>query len=144
MVTIHVPMNGEKRRHTVPGGTTAQSLLSDQQFREDWQIPEGARPVVNGKLAESETPLRNGDTLSVQTAPGMKERTISRREIERKLKKLGFIGPIRGRGSHDHFKNAAGKRVDIPRHRRDIKIGTIKGIIKQAGLAMSVKQFLDS
>jgi len=39
-------------------------------------------------------------------------------------------------GSHHHFKHAEKKgKVTIPHPKKDIPIGTVKGVLKQAGLS---------
>jgi predicted RNA binding protein YcfA (HicA-like mRNA interferase family) len=70
---------------------------------------------------------------------------LSWREIERALKKAGFIpAPARGKGSHLAFyrvsENDEKRLVIVPR-KKDIPIGTVHAIIKQAGL--SVQGFID-
>lgn len=60
------------------------------------------------------------------------------REIARKLRKLGCEEiPRRGGGSHRKWINrAVGQGTIIPDHgAKDLKMGTVKGVVKQLGLA---------
>jgi predicted RNA binding protein YcfA (HicA-like mRNA interferase family) len=60
---------------------------------------------------------------------------VSRRELVRKLKALGFEGPFPG-GKHQ-WMNLAGLRVTIPNpHGSDIDPGLIRRILRQAGIAL--------
>ena len=56
------------------------------------------------------------------------------KEIEKILKADGWYF-VTAKGSHNQYKHAVklGK-VTVPNHRGDIPIGTIKAILKQAGL----------
>jgi len=61
---------------------------------------------------------------------------ISRRELIRRFRKLGFDGPISG-GRHG-FMARADLKVRIPNpHRRDISIALQNEILRQAGIAQS-------
>lgn len=55
------------------------------------------------------------------------------RELIMLLKANGFIF-IRQSGSHAIYKNKAGKMVVVPIHSKDIPIGTLNGILKDADL----------
>jgi len=62
---------------------------------------------------------------------------ITSRELIRALKKAGFEEQ-RQRGSHLHLKRISdGKRVTIPVHaHRTLPIGTLKGILRDAGITV--------
>lgn len=58
---------------------------------------------------------------------------ISRKELIRKLRRLGFEGPISG-GKHQFMKKAQLK-LHIPNpHRGDISAGLVRRIAQQAGI----------
>lgn len=60
---------------------------------------------------------------------------VSRRELVRKLKALGFRGPFPG-GKHQWMQRA-GLRVTIPNlHRSAIDPGLIRRILRQAGITL--------
>lgn len=55
------------------------------------------------------------------------------REVIRALEKAGFV-VIRIKGSHHILHNATTNRtVTVPNHRRDMKMGLLKSIIRSAG-----------
>ncbi|MEK7585103.1 MAG: type II toxin-antitoxin system HicA family toxin [Patescibacteria group bacterium] len=57
---------------------------------------------------------------------------ISRRELIRKLRKLGFVGPYSG-GKHE-FMEKGNLRLVIPNpHHGDIGVGLLSIILKQIG-----------
>lgn len=67
------------------------------------------------------------------------------RDVARKLKSLGCEElPRRGKGSHRVWLNAVnGKLAPVPNWgSRDLKIGTLRRIVKQLGLAW--KKFQDA
>jgi predicted RNA binding protein YcfA (HicA-like mRNA interferase family) len=66
--------------------------------------------------------------------------SLAAKDIIFVLKKLGFVED-RQKGSHKVFIRAADQRaVVVPWHSGDLKQGTIRSIIKKAGL--SVEEFL--
>lgn len=61
--------------------------------------------------------------------------TISRKELIRKFKSLGYLGPFSG-GKHQ-FMTKGKKKIHIPNPHgsRDIHISLVKEIIRQAGIS---------
>lgn len=57
---------------------------------------------------------------------------LSAREILGALAKVGFV-PVGQKGSHVRLKRADGRIVMVPRH-AEVTIGTLRSIIRQAGL----------
>lgn len=55
---------------------------------------------------------------------------MKRRDLEKKLKELGFVFSHNG-GNHDMFKNGSGRVISVPRH-REVDEFTAKGILKDA------------
>jgi predicted RNA binding protein YcfA (HicA-like mRNA interferase family) len=62
---------------------------------------------------------------------------LSGSQVTRGLEKLGFV-QVRQRGSHLVFRRGSSGCV-VPKH-KEIKIGTLAGILKQAGI--TVEEFL--
>lgn len=70
-------------------------------------------------------------------------RSIRYREFIKKLSKLKNIELQRqGNGSHVIWQSSKGKRIPIPRHTKDIPIGTVMSILRELDLKMSFSQFL--
>ena len=64
------------------------------------------------------------------------------REIVQRLKALGFQFDRQAAGSHEIWFNPSTHRyTTIPNHRGDMPEGTLRAILKQAG--MTQEQFLD-
>ncbi|MBI5356814.1 type II toxin-antitoxin system HicA family toxin [Candidatus Collierbacteria bacterium] len=64
----------------------------------------------------------------------MKLPSLRPREITRILNKAGFI-EVRSAGSHRIFSHPnCEQNVAVPFHNRDLKMGTLRGIIKQSGM----------
>lgn len=57
---------------------------------------------------------------------------MNKRELEKLLKQAGFKGY--GGGRHDIWSKQGYPPIPVPRHAGDIPIGTLKSILKAAGL----------
>jgi len=57
---------------------------------------------------------------------------MTKREIEKLLKKAGFVKHPGGK--HDIWVKSGCPPIPVPRHKGDIPIGTAKNILKAAGL----------
>ncbi len=70
----------------------------------------------------------------------MKLPALKPKEVVGMLKKAGYF-KVRQRGSHGNFSHPDRPTiVSVPIHNRDLKMGTLRGIIKQTG--MEGKDFL--
>lgn len=57
------------------------------------------------------------------------------REVARKLRTFGFAFDRPGPGSHEVWRNAAtGRKVTLPHHSRDMAEGTLRAILREAGI----------
>lgn len=66
---------------------------------------------------------------------------FSYREVTRKLRALGFAFDRTAAGSHEIWRSdVTGRRTTIPHHARDIPEGTLRAIVREAGV--SVEEFL--
>lgn len=64
------------------------------------------------------------------------------RDIIRKLRRVGFQFDWQAKGSHEIWWNPSTRmRTTIPNHPGTLPEGTVRSIIKQAGI--EVKEFLD-
>lgn len=64
------------------------------------------------------------------------------RVVARKLKSQGFDFFREARGSHEiWYSSLSGRYTTLPRHRGDIPEGTLRAILKQAGI--TIEDFLD-
>jgi predicted RNA binding protein YcfA (HicA-like mRNA interferase family) len=62
-------------------------------------------------------------------------------EVIRRLRRAGFIFDRQARGSHEIWWNPVTRaRTTVPRHPGDLPEGTVRAIVKQAGL--TVEEFL--
>lgn len=65
------------------------------------------------------------------------------REIVRRLRALGFVFDRAGAGSHELWRHAVtGRKVTVPHHARDMAEGTLRAILREAGIA--VDHFLNA
>jgi len=61
-------------------------------------------------------------------------------EIARKLRVLGFRFDRQARGSHEIWRHSSGRRTTVPCHRRAMPEGTLRAILREAGI--EVEDFL--
>jgi predicted RNA binding protein YcfA (HicA-like mRNA interferase family) len=63
------------------------------------------------------------------------------REVARKLRTFGFVFDRSGPGSHEIWRHAVtGRKVTLPHHARDMAEGTLRAILREAGI--DVEEFL--
>ena len=66
---------------------------------------------------------------------------FSYREVARRLHCLGFVFDRHGPGSHEVWRHAmTGRKVTLPHHSRDMAEGTLRAILREAGI--EVEDFL--
>ncbi len=63
-------------------------------------------------------------------------------KLVKKLKELCGLEFDRHGGRHDIYRTKTGKKIQIPRHSRDLGAGLMRKIIRQTGLDLSLDQFL--
>ncbi len=64
------------------------------------------------------------------------------RQIVRRLKRLGFVFDRQAAGSHEiRFNEQSGRYTTIPNHPGDMPEGTLRAILRQAGV--STEEFLN-
>ncbi len=57
------------------------------------------------------------------------------RELIKLLEENGWYEINKGKGSHRHFKHDdRANKITVPFHNKDLKTGTLNGILKDAGL----------
>jgi predicted RNA binding protein YcfA (HicA-like mRNA interferase family) len=65
------------------------------------------------------------------------------RDVVRKLRKLGFAFDRQARGSHEIWLHGeSGRRTTIPHHRRELREGTVRAILREAEI--EVDDFLNA
>ena len=68
--------------------------------------------------------------------------SLTTRDIVKRLKKAGFVFDRHAKGSHEIWYNPTTKRrTTIPNHPGDVSKGTLKAIIKGAGL--TTEEFIE-
>lgn len=68
---------------------------------------------------------------------------FSYREVAKRLRVFGFRFDRAGAGSHEIWRHSeTGRKVTIPHHARDIAEGTLRAILREAGI--DVNEFLQA
>ena len=57
---------------------------------------------------------------------------MTKKEVEKLLREVGFIK--RSGGKHDIWIKSGFPPIPVPRHKGDIPLGTLRNILKNAGL----------
>ena len=59
-------------------------------------------------------------------------------EVARRLRRLGFAFDRQAKGSHEIWRHAHdGRKTTVPRHPRDIHEGTLRAVLRQAGVGLA-------
>ena len=62
--------------------------------------------------------------------------SVSRNELVRRLRELGFDGPYLSSGPHPYFMKKGDLTIDLPNpHKQDIGIDLLKKILKRAEIS---------
>ena len=57
------------------------------------------------------------------------------RDVIKRLRKFGFAFDRQGPGSHEIWRHReSGKKVTLPRHTKDFAEGTLRAILREAGI----------
>lgn len=120
--------------------TIREFVTSRAFFEATTESPNRMAFWVNGEAVNDDCLLVPGDVLEFQTT--CEKALITPRELIKKLQRLVGLSYQRHGGNHDIWKTADGRTVPIPRHARDLAIGTLKKILKEAGLDLSIREFI--
>lgn len=71
LINITVETNGTSTSYPIKSGKTGADLLSNQDFRDLFQIPDNVVPVING--SKTDRTLFQGDVLSFETKASTKQ-----------------------------------------------------------------------
>ena len=63
-------------------------------------------------------------------------------KLIKKLKELAGLEFVRNGANHDVYRARNGKKIQIPRHPRDLGRGLVRNILQQAGLNIGIEEFL--
>ena len=65
------------------------------------------------------------------------------REVVRRLRTFGFVFDRHGPGSHELWRHRdTGRKVSVPHHARDMAGGTLRAILREAGI--DIQSFLEA
>ncbi|MBW4530845.1 MAG: type II toxin-antitoxin system HicA family toxin [Aphanothece saxicola GSE-SYN-MK-01-06B] len=127
----------------VHAGASLEDFLFSTTFISVTTIHPAALVIkVNGLSVEMCYRLADGDRITVAGASMLKG-AISGRDLIAKLRVMVGLRPepSPGGGSHGKWKTSDGKTVVIPRRSSDIPNGTVKSILRMAGVDMGLKEF---
>jgi predicted RNA binding protein YcfA (HicA-like mRNA interferase family) len=64
-------------------------------------------------------------------------------EVARRLRAIGFVFDRSGAGSHEIWRHSiTGRKVTVPHHARDMAEGTLRAILREAGI--HIDEFLSA
>jgi predicted RNA binding protein YcfA (HicA-like mRNA interferase family) len=102
---------------------------------------ENVTPVVEGFCCDRETFVGNEPTEVKLIVSASYKALLTVDELKRKLRKLGGCNFVRQGSGHEIWEAPSGHRFPIPRHAGDLRISTVRDILRQAGLTMSIREF---
>jgi hypothetical protein len=129
----------ERRRDELAEESRSVSLAVPPGWADVWQFaPHGFRGQANIKSRVNYLVLRSSPLLRV-AVPGL--RYISQRVVKRQLATLAGATLVSDTGPHEKWRASNGRSLPIPRH-RELSDGVVRQLIRDAGLNMSLTEFL--
>jgi predicted RNA binding protein YcfA (HicA-like mRNA interferase family) len=133
---------GEEWQFQIETYTTLRDFITSIEFLTVTnRNPNKLNFLVNGEFAEDDLLLVHGDIIEAIWAAGQKAH-ISPRDVVKKIRKMKGFELHRHGGKHDIWKTGEGSKVTFPRHARDLAPGTLRSILKQANIDMSLDEFV--
>ena len=121
------------------------SLLSSPDLSAALGYPvHNVTVFLDGKISDFETLVGSEDAKIVLRITANSKAALRPSELYRKLIKLAGCIFIGHGGSHAMMQAENGHVFPIPRHNAVLSYGMVAKIIKQAGVNMSVSQFLSA
>ena len=104
---------------------------------EAWQcFPNAFSGIIRTKSRVNYVLHKDSDLADRLSLGG---RFISHRKLSKKLKNEGCEFVRQGKGSHEIWRGPNG-HFSLPRHPRDLKRGTVRSILREAGLPFSLSE----
>lgn len=145
MYSEHVTIRFCGKIFTIPiePYSTIREVVCSRAFLDVTTVsPNELKFFVNGQPVRADLLLVDGDRISAQTTG--EKAAITPRDAIKKLQKMVGLAFASHGGNHDKWRTKDGRLVVFPRHARDLATGTLKSIIKKAGLDMSLDEFMTS
>ncbi len=123
-------------------GTSLGELSLTRDFLEVTTAhPRTLAFIVRRNRVEHDYLLMDGDQITA-SLKYMERGCTSAREIIKKLEFLVGLQWRREGGRHSIWETSTGLTVVFPRHARDLRRGTLRNILRQAGIQMGLDRFL--
>lgn len=140
--TVQVRFCGEEFSLPISMYDTLRDLVTSRAFLDVTTVSPNRLAFfrVNGEFVQDDCLLVPGDVIELDTTT---EKTVIRpKDVIKKLRNMVGLRWDKHGGDHDKWRTAKGNLVVFPRHASDLKRGTLKSILKQAGLDMSISEFI--
>lgn len=141
-VTVRInSLLGEKWILTIEPYVTLREFVTSREFLSVTKLnPNKLDYFVNGDHAEDDLLIIPGDVIEV--LGGGEKARLTPRDVIKKIRKLKGFTLLRHGGNHDIWRTDDGRTVPFPRHAGDLSTGTLKGILKKAGINLSIDEFI--
>ena len=133
-VTVRIKaLFGEEWTLPIEPYITLREFVTSVEFlRVTTLNPNKYEYYVNNERAEDDLLLLPGDI--VELIGGGEKAQLTPRDAINKIKKLKGLTLHRHGGNHDIWRTDDGRTVPFPRHARDLSTGTLRSILKEAGI----------
>ena len=142
LITVRIKaLLGEEWTIPVEPYVTLREFVTSVEFLKVTRLnPNQYDYYVNNELAEEDLLLLPGDTIEL--LGGGEKALLSPRDVIRKINTLKGFTLHRHGGNHDIWITDEGRSVPFPRHAGDLSTGTLRSILKQAGIEMGIDEFI--
>lgn len=142
-IAVEIKINASDYcKFKVVHGTSLGELSLARDFLEVTTAhPRSLAFIVRGNRVKHDYLLMDGDQITA-SLNYMEKGCTSAREVIKKLEFLVGLQRRREGGKHSIWETSTGLTVVFPRHARDLRRGTLRKILKQAGIQMGLDRFL--
>lgn len=143
-VTIRIKaLLGEEWKLPVEPYVTLREFVTSVEFLSVTRLnPNMFEYYVNNERAEDDLLLLPGDIIEL--LGGGEKALLTPRDAINKIKKLKGFTLLRHGRSHDIWRTDDGKTVPFPRHAGDLSMGTLRSILREAGINMGIDEFIST
>lgn len=129
-----------------------QAKLAEQNFRECFPSAPRSNDRVwksMGHLFDGISNIRGRVNYVLNRHAPLIQRArlrplLSPTKLIKKLERAASLSFVRHGANHDVYRSANGATIPIPRHPRDLSKGTLRKILREAGIDLGLSEFLAS
>ena len=130
-----------------------RAQFAEENYRESFPENQRCRPAIWKTFPHAFSPISRVNSRVNYVVPrestiaaraGLGLRYIGYRQLSKRLRKLAGCRPVGHGSNHEIWEDRNGAKFPVPRHPRDLATGTLRTIIREAGLDLSISEFVST